>query len=164
MSPGGDWVKDLRRAARSRCCSAISPRLCSGAAVKDFELWKPPARFAHIGGHKSKTFRLKLAFPFTCFRMTGPIRECRKDQTVAMQIGPNQQRCPADRIKGHDRAFVAQVIEMIATLIAPGVLIEGWAAEVEHAVRLNDVSFRCEQSLDDIGWIEADVDVEPEDP
>ena len=75
--------------------------------MEDFDSWKSPARFAHIGRHKAETFGFKLTISFTRLWVPGSIWKRREDQSVSMQIGTHEQHRSADRIEQHLRTFVS---------------------------------------------------------
>ncbi len=132
-------------------------------------LWHSPALMPHIERHDPQA----LGFDFTrdaqrvrtahrtAFRA---VKETRKDQPVAMDVGTHQQHGAADRVQPHQIRAIAQVFQQDAPMVSPAIAIEGGTAPTQHAMRMHDVTPGGEQTFDQIGRIFDDVHVEPEHP
>ncbi len=124
---------------------------------------------AHVARHDAQPFSLDLAGRVTEQRMPPPdgrafpaIEERRKDQPVAVQVGPHQQHGATDGIQAN-QLLAAQFAHQRA-LIRPGIEIEGIAARALDAVRLQDVLAAGQQPLEDIGGIILEIDIDPQHP
>src|SRR5690606_36558743 len=105
----------------------------SEPAEQDFGTRESPATFSHVVRRNAEPLCLKFTFTSPCLRVSGPVRHRRKDQSVAVQIGPDEEHRSTDRIERHAPALIPQIVEMQPPMVPPCVLIEGWPTIFQHA-------------------------------
>jgi hypothetical protein len=129
----------------------------------------PRSAFAPCGicDHDAEALRLDLAEPEVVdadTRVLHTVRERREDEAIAVQVGVYEEHCAADGIERDEIAFAAEIVQVKAAVITPGVAVEGRTAVLADAVGLDDQLADGEQLLEDVRWILGDVGVEPEHP
>ena len=131
--------------------------------MSNLKMWQSPAGEPHIVRHDAQAFGLNFsnlrpserAGIGSDQRVCQPIRVRRKAQAIAVTVGANQQHRAADGVERNQLRSISEVIKMEATLIAPGIEVEGLASPFSNAVGLNNVALVTEQLLDDV-WRELD--------
>jgi hypothetical protein len=138
----------------------------SARPVNDLEVWKSPWLHAHVERHDGKSLGFDLAAaPYrvlrTCVGTLVAIAKRRKDQTVAVQVGPHQQHRTAHRLQSH-RSLPAPMVEGDFSLVGPGIQVKALAAGLDHAVGRDDVEAGRDELVQDIGRIVRQIDIHPQ--
>lgn len=138
--------------------------------MQDLQVGKSPAFDAHVLGHDRQALRFDLADMASAQRMwiahpaaSGAVEERWEDEAVAVTIGTDQQHGAADRLQPH-RALAAQIAQMLAAAVGPGVQIETVLPVSANAIRLHDIAIQRGELLDDVAGILDDVGIEPQHP
>ena len=115
--------------------------------MQDFEIRQTPTLIPHVLSKHAQTLALDFARTAESVGWTNEfarpaVRKRRKDESVPVAVGLDQQDCRSDGVQADRFVGAAKVFKQFAPVIGPAVTIESRATRRLHTMRMKYVELK----------------------